>query len=297
MHSRKPLLPKQLTGSDLRVAKPAHYLRYYEQYFASLVEQEVNFLELGVYKGDSLELFARYFEKGLILGLDVNPVEREFSTARIKFYQGLQTDSALFERIWLENEISWLDIVIDDCSHIGSCTLESFKLLFPKLKPGGQYVIEDWMQDVLQLIGIQIKDFDSRIESAVSCNQSFCLLFEADKISYSTTEQVSVKRNKPVYETTYHSATELPYKLSLTVSCVLKEQEYDEAVSEFKKTQAELDNQFLFDLLKEHNMEDNSGADKLLSKIVAEFGIVTEFGIGQRSTIMKQFNNYIECFK
>ena len=162
-----------------------------------------------------------------------------------------------------------------------------------------QYVIEDWMQDVLQLqlIGIQIKDFDSWIESAVSCNQSFCLLFEADKISYSTTEQVSVKRNKPVYKTTYHSATELPYKLSLTVSCVFKEQEYDEAVSEFKKTQAELDNQFLFDLLKAHNMEDNSGADKLLSKIVAEFGIVTEFGIGQRSTIMKQFNNYIECFK
>ena len=162
-----------------------------------------------------------------------------------------------------------------------------------------QYVIEDWMQDILQLqlIGIQIKDFDSWIESAVSCNQSFCLLFEADKISYSTTEQVSVKRNKPVYKTTYHSATELPYKLSLTVSCVLKEQEYDEAVSEFKKTQAELDNQFLFDLLKAHNMEDNSGADKLLSKIVAEFGIVTEFGIGQRSTIMKQFNKYVECFK
>ena len=154
-----------------------------------------------------------------------------------------------------------------------------------------QYVIEDSMQDVLQLIGIQIKDFDSWIESAVSCNQSFCLLFEADKISYSTTEQVSVKRNKPVYETTYHSATELPYKLSLMVSCVFKEQEYDEAVNEFKKEQAKLDNQFLFDLLKEHNMEDNSGADKLLSKIV------TEFGIGQRSTIMKQFNNYIECFK
>ena len=154
-----------------------------------------------------------------------------------------------------------------------------------------QYVIEDWMQDVLQLIGIQIRDFDSRIEYAVSCNQSFCLLFEADKISYSTTEQVSVKRNKPVYKTTYHSATELPYKLSLTVSCVLKEQEYDEAVSEFKKEQAKLDNQFLIDLLKEHNMEDNSGADKLLSKIV------TEFGIGQRSTIMKQFNKYVECFK
>lgn len=151
--------------------------------------------------------------------------------------------------------------------------------------------IKPEIEETLGLEGLQIKDFDSWIESGVSCNQSFCLLFEADKISYSTTEQVSVKRNKPVYKTTYHSATELPYKLSLTVSCVLKEQEYDEAVSEFKKTQAELDNQFLFDLLKAHNMEDNSGADKLLGKIVAEYGI------GQKSTIIKQFDKYIECFK
>lgn len=160
-----------------------------------------------------------------------------------------------------------------------------------------QYVIEDTLQDILQLTAVEIKDFDSWLESAIQVSSSFCLLFKADKISYTTWEQVSVKRNKPVYETKYHKATELPYKLSLTVSCVFKEQEYDEAVSEFKKTQAKLDNQFLFDLLKAHNMEDNSGADKLLSKIVAEFGIVDEFGIGQRSTIMKQFNKYIECFK
>ena len=160
-----------------------------------------------------------------------------------------------------------------------------------------QYVIEDILQDILQLNNVDIKDFDSRLEMAIHVSSSFCLLFEADKISYSTTEQVSVKRNKPVYKTNYHSATELPYKLSLTVSCVFKEQEYGEAVNEFKKTQAELDNQFLFDLLKAHNMEDNSGADKLLGKIVAEFGIVDEFGLGQKSTIMKQFNKYIECFK
>mgnify|MGYP003584992856 CR=1 FL=1 len=154
-----------------------------------------------------------------------------------------------------------------------------------------QYIIEDTLQDILQLTAVGIKDFDSWLESAIQVSSSFCLLFEADKISYTTWEQVSVKRNKPVYETKYHKATELPYKLSLTVSCVFKEQEYGEAVNEFKKEQAKLDNQFLFDLLKEHNMEDNSGADKLLSKIVAEFGI------GQRSTIMKQFNKYIECFK
>ncbi len=160
-----------------------------------------------------------------------------------------------------------------------------------------QFVIEDTLQGILQLNNVDIKDFDSLLESAIHVSDTFCLLFGADKISYKTQEQVSVKRNKPVYEAKYHKATELPYKLSLTVSCVFKEQEYGEAVNEFKKEQAKLDNQFLFDLLKEHNMEDNSGADKLLSKIVAEFGIVDEFGVGQKSTIMKQFNKYIECFK
>ena len=144
MTTRKPLLPNQIQGVDLQVAKPAHYLKCYEEYFAPLVDEKVCFFELGVYKGDSLELFARYFENGLILGLDANPVERIFSTSRIKFYQGLQNDSVLFERIWQENSITYLDIVIDDCSHIGSYTLDSFKLLFSKLKPGGYYVIEDW---------------------------------------------------------------------------------------------------------------------------------------------------------
>lgn len=155
-----------------------------------------------------------------------------------------------------------------------------------------QYVIEDTLQDILQLNNVDIKDFDSWLESAIQVSSSFCLLFGADKISYTTQEQVSVKRNKPVYEAKYHKATELPYKLSLTVSCVFKEQEYNnEAVDEFKKLQAELDEQFLMDLLKKHGIQDNYAADKLLDKIVREFGI------GNKNAIMNKFDEYVEIFK
>jgi hypothetical protein len=37
-----------------------------------------------------------------------------------------------------------LDLVVDDCSHMYGATRASFNELFPRLRPGGLYVIEDW---------------------------------------------------------------------------------------------------------------------------------------------------------
>ena len=37
-----------------------------------------------------------------------------------------------------------LDLVIDDASHLYTETKKSFEILFPLLKAGGLYVIEDW---------------------------------------------------------------------------------------------------------------------------------------------------------
>jgi predicted O-methyltransferase YrrM len=37
-----------------------------------------------------------------------------------------------------------LDLVVDDCSHLYEATKASFNELFPRLRPGGLYMIEDW---------------------------------------------------------------------------------------------------------------------------------------------------------
>lgn len=42
-----------------------------------------------------------------------------------------------------------LDLVIDDCSHQLGPTRRSFETLFPRLRPGGLYVIEDWNNDIV----------------------------------------------------------------------------------------------------------------------------------------------------
>ena len=124
--------------------KPPHYLPIYQRYLADITAPAPVILELGVHRGDSLEMLADYFPAALVLGVDANDMDLAFSTPRIKAYQGLQDDPALHERILAENKITVYDLIIDDCAHIGSLAATSFQILFPKLKPGGLYIIEDW---------------------------------------------------------------------------------------------------------------------------------------------------------
>lgn len=135
---------KLYVGDKAPVAKPAMYFELYRKYFAELFDREIVILELGIFDGHSLETFSRMFPKARVIGVDMTRCERSFSSDRVRMYQGLQDDPELFQRIMAENGIHRFDIIIDDCSHVGSLTLNSFKILYPHLAPGGLYVIEDW---------------------------------------------------------------------------------------------------------------------------------------------------------
>ena len=37
-----------------------------------------------------------------------------------------------------------IDLVVDDASHFYTETRETFRALFPRLRPGGIYIVEDW---------------------------------------------------------------------------------------------------------------------------------------------------------
>jgi SAM-dependent methyltransferase len=130
---------------DTDKSQHPHYLRSYEEFLRPLLDQDIKLLELGIYKGGSLLLWRDYFERGLIVGLDLNPVAINDPTGRIRIYQGMQQDNELLDRIARETAPQGFDVIIDDCSHIGELTRISFWHLFNNhLKPGGLYVIEDW---------------------------------------------------------------------------------------------------------------------------------------------------------
>ncbi len=132
------------SDKEKNAIKPDNYLEVYDQYFPPLFNKKITILELGIFGGQSLTYFANLFPKATIIGLDINPCPVSFDTKRIKTYQGSQDDPALMERIIKENNIDKFDIIIDDCSHIGTLTCDSFHLFFPHLAKGGLYVVEDW---------------------------------------------------------------------------------------------------------------------------------------------------------
>lgn len=129
---------------NLNTDKDDKYLNNYEKYFEHLRDNEVNLLELGVFRGGSLLLWKKYFERGNIIGVDINDVNIE-QDEKLHFFKGSQSDEQFLTGIANTTAPGGFDIIIDDASHYGALTKQSFKILFEKyLKPGGIYVIEDW---------------------------------------------------------------------------------------------------------------------------------------------------------
>ena len=141
----QPTLAEIAPRYDSDKAEHQNYLRNYEENFKPFLDRDVRLLELGVRRGGSLQIWRDYFARGVIVGLDINPVPLSDNEARIRVYQGPQEDTFLLDQIAADTAPQGFDIIIDDCSHIGVLSRISFWHLFENhLKPGGIYVIEDW---------------------------------------------------------------------------------------------------------------------------------------------------------
>jgi demethylmacrocin O-methyltransferase len=126
---------------------PHFYTPVYHGLFCHLRERPIRLLEIGVggyvlktWGGASLAMWAEYFANGQITGIDITE-KRLTLDPRVKIYRGSQDDSAFLKRVC--DERGPFDIVIDDGSHVPKQVVASFHILFPVLKDGGMYVIED----------------------------------------------------------------------------------------------------------------------------------------------------------
>jgi hypothetical protein len=115
------------------------YHRYFQAYvkIAGELGPEARVCELGVENGESLRMWQSLFPLGEVTGVDINPgaVWPEGTTRLVS----AQDDPALPERLGGE-----FGLIVDDASHNGIATRKSFGLLWPLVKAGGYYVVEDW---------------------------------------------------------------------------------------------------------------------------------------------------------
>lgn len=140
---------------SLTIYKPAGMLREYDRLFSMYPIDVDAMVELGIWDGGAIALFAEVLDPGTLLAFDIDnrgdsPYFQRYLVASgrsesVKTHWGVdQADGDRLRAALTDAGVGRLDLVIDDASHLYRPTVASFVALFGRLRPGGLYVIEDW---------------------------------------------------------------------------------------------------------------------------------------------------------
>jgi hypothetical protein len=122
------------------------YTPVYEALMRALRRKPVRLLEIGVggyagaLGGESLRTWAAYFRRGRITGIDLYD-KTALSAGRVQVFQCSQVDAPKLTE--LATAHGPFDFIIDDGSHLNAHQIETFGILWPHLKDGGVYIVED----------------------------------------------------------------------------------------------------------------------------------------------------------
>jgi predicted O-methyltransferase YrrM len=172
---------------QLCVMKPP----YLVERTAALVQQfrHANILELGIRFGGSAAMISQLADPRKHVAIELEPtpvqkledfIDRTGRRETLRPYYGVdQADRERLREI-LDREFGeeTLDLVIDDASHLLDETRASFEVVFPRLRPGGLFILEDWnwqhlqqsaLQDALNREEPEVRaDFNARFKEAMA---------------------------------------------------------------------------------------------------------------------------------
>ena len=157
------------------------YTRYYERIFKAIRKSSVRLLEIGVEKGRSMKMWQQYFsEAEHVYGIgygnfqetpsqecDSNAATRVNSKTGCTIYKGDQSD-VKFLNHFIKKTGGNFDVIIDDGSHVPKHQLVSFETLWPAVKPGGMYIVEDietnWWKPTTNIYGYSLQNQPNVVE-------------------------------------------------------------------------------------------------------------------------------------
>lgn len=142
-HARKGFTDKHL---------PYHtYISYYDKEFEKY-RKNVKLLEIGVWRGGSMYLWTKYFDKYKLDGLDINASTLDGFEFRdligedknVKWHLGYSSTDAEYAKKFKKG---YYDVIVEDGAHDVTTQFETFKVYFEKLAKDGTYYIEDVLND------------------------------------------------------------------------------------------------------------------------------------------------------
>lgn len=125
--------------------KSSRFHNYLDFYQEQLPDRDFSgrLLEIGVMDGLSMKMWAEYYPKAEIVGIDIKPMDHMYNDdwqvpKSVKLIQCDGTDPKQTK------ELGMFDIIIDDGSHYWADQQKSFDILYKQqLNAGGIYILED----------------------------------------------------------------------------------------------------------------------------------------------------------
>jgi cephalosporin hydroxylase len=131
-----------LTNYQNIIHKWPHYFPAYERHFSGWRNKSLTFIEIGVSKGGSLQMWQRFFGPlAKIVGVDINPECKDHEAPGIFVRIGDQSDPVFLQS--LIEEFGVPEIVLDDGSHQMKHILASFQFFYPRMPKNAIYMVED----------------------------------------------------------------------------------------------------------------------------------------------------------
>ncbi len=180
----------------------------FDDFFRAYPIRPQSIFDVGLFGCGSLVYWFEYFHPKKIIGIDIaDKSENAYFTAyrekrglqdRMKAYWNVdQADQATLQSIVRGEFGGEIDLVIDDASHGYEQTRATFEILFPFLKNGGMFILEDWawghwsehnpggasrgmtplICKLLEFIGTT--EYNAQIQSMYVC-QGFCVVIKGD---------------------------------------------------------------------------------------------------------------------
>lgn len=145
------------------LTKWLHYFEVYDRHFSKYRNKAPVVMEIGVFKGGSLQMWKDYFGEGAqIIGVDIDENTKAFEEEQISIEIGSQEDRDFLKS--LKAKYPRVDIFIDDGGHTMNQQITTFEEMFPHISYGGTYLCEDLHSSYMRRFGGGYQNPDSYIE-------------------------------------------------------------------------------------------------------------------------------------
>jgi hypothetical protein len=190
-------------GLKTETDKASHfYLHHYDRILSKFRDKNIKLLEIGVWKGQSIQMWREYFPNAEIHCVDINFID-------------LQIPGVVFHRVDCDNlssladlakELGNLDVVIDDGGHTMRQQQFAFKCLWKSVNQDGIFIMEDMHTSLKNLYprasdGVSEKSTTLEMFECLRKNREFSSPFissEEFKSYQSTADKVEIIWSKQI---------------------------------------------------------------------------------------------------